>query len=70
VVIKFIHSLLDFSAGNGCQIPLFREILSNESVGVLVQAAFPGGIRMREESDEKVRDMHAKIGQLMMERDF
>jgi len=25
---------------------------------------------MREESDEKVRDLHAKIGQLTMERDF
>ena len=27
---------------------MFREVLPNESVGVLVQTTFPGGIRMRE----------------------
>ncbi len=31
---------------------------------------FEKGQLMREESDEKVRDLHAKIGQLTMERDF
>jgi transposase len=31
---------------------------------------FGKGQLMREESDEKVRDLHAKIGQLTMERDF
>ena len=35
-----------------------------------VDTVFGKGQLMREESDEKVRDLHAKIGQLTMERDF
>jgi len=31
---------------------------------------FGTGQQQREETDEKVRDLHAKIGQLTMERDF
>ena len=33
---------------NSRQVPVFREVLSNESVGILIQTALPGGIRMRE----------------------
>ena len=40
--------MLDFRVGNGRQVPVFREVLANETIGVLVQATFPGGIRMRE----------------------
>ena len=40
--------MLDFRVGNGRQVPMFREVLANETIGVLVQATFPGGIRMRE----------------------
>ena len=35
-----------------------------------VDTVFGKGQLMREESDEKVRDLYAKIGQLTMERDF
>ena len=35
-----------------------------------VDTVFGKGQLMREESDEKVRDLHTKIGQLTMERDF
>ncbi len=31
---------------------------------------FGKGQQQREETDEKVKDLHAKIGQLTMERDF
>jgi transposase-like protein len=31
---------------------------------------FGRGHRQREETDEKVKELHAKIGQLTMERDF
>jgi len=31
---------------------------------------FGGGQQQREETDGKVKDLHAKIGQLTMERDF
>ncbi len=31
---------------------------------------FGSGQQQREETDEKVKDLHAKIGQLTMERDF
>ena len=31
---------------------------------------FGQGQKQREESDEKVKELHAKIGQLTMERDF
>lgn len=31
---------------------------------------FGRGRQQREETDEKVKDLHAKIGQLTMERDF
>ena len=31
---------------------------------------FGTGQQQREETDEKVKDLHAKIGQLTMERDF
>lgn len=39
----------------------------------LVESAdtvFGGGQQQREERDEKVKELHAKIGQLTMERDF
>ncbi len=35
-----------------------------------VDTVFGKGQLMREESDEKVRDLYAKIGQLTMDRDF
>ena len=46
-VIEFIHDLFDFLLGDGCQIPVFREVLSDETVGILVQSTLPGSIRMR-----------------------
>jgi transposase len=33
-------------------------------------SVFGKGPQQREETDEKVKDLHAKIGQLTMERDF
>ena len=33
-------------------------------------SVFGKGQQQREETDEKVKDLHAKIGQLTMERDF
>ena len=34
------------------------------------ETVFGKGQQQREETDEKVKDLHAKIGQLTMERDF
>lgn len=34
------------------------------------ETVFGKGQQQREESDEKVKNLHAKIGQLTMERDF
>ena len=34
------------------------------------ETVFAKGQQQREETDEKVKDLHAKIGQLTMERDF
>ena len=47
-MIEFIHGPCDFLLGDGCQIPLLREVLSDETISILVQSALPGGIRMRE----------------------
>ena len=47
-VIEFVHGSFDFLWGDGCQIPVFREVLSDEPIGILVQSTLPGGIRMRE----------------------
>lgn len=47
-VIEFVHDILDFGVGDGAQITVFGEVLSNEPVGVLVRTTLPGGIRMRE----------------------
>ncbi len=47
-VAKFIHGMLDFDVAHGRQLPLFREVLANQAIGVLVQSALPRGIRMSE----------------------
>ena len=47
-VIEFIHGLFNFAYCNGRQIPVFREVLPDESIGILIQSTFPGGTRMRE----------------------
>ena len=47
-MIKFIHGLFNFIFCNGRQVPVFREVLPYESIGILIQATFPRGIRMRE----------------------
>ena len=47
-LIVFVHGLFDFLLSDGCQIPVFREVLSDETVGVLVQSTLPGGIMVRE----------------------
>ena len=47
-VVTFIHGIFDFSVGDSSQVPVFREVLTDETIGILVQSALPGGIRMRE----------------------
>ena len=47
-MIEFIHGIFNFTFCNGCQIPVFREVLSNEAIGIFIQSTFPRGIRMRE----------------------
>ena len=47
-MVEFIHGMLDFIVGDGRKVPVFREVLANEAIGILVHTAFPGGIRMRE----------------------
>lgn len=46
-VIEFIHGLIDFLLGHCGQVPVFREVLPDEAIGIFVQSALPGGIRMR-----------------------
>jgi hypothetical protein len=40
--------MLDFSVGDRSQVPVFRKVLTDETIGILVQSALRGGIRMRE----------------------
>lgn len=47
-VIEMVHDLLDFRIGDGRQVPAFREELPDKAVGVLVQPALLGGVRMGE----------------------
>ncbi len=47
-LVKFIHGMLDLYVAHGHQLPLFREVLANQAIGVLVQSALPRGIRMGE----------------------
>ena len=47
-MIEFIHGIFNFTFCNGCQIPVFREVLSNEAIGIFIQSTLPRGIRMRE----------------------
>ena len=47
------------------QIQDWRKRLLNDA-----DQLFGRGHQQREETDEKVKDLHAKIGQLTMERDF
>ena len=64
-VFEFVHGPFDFMFCHGGQIPVFREVLPNEFVGVLVQATLPGGIRMREiDTGLKVTDHAFMIGEL------
>ncbi len=47
-MVELIHGMRDLRIGHRRQIPVFREVLTDETIGVLVQAPFPRGIRMRE----------------------
>ena len=47
-MIEFIHGLFNLTLDDGRQIPIFREVLPYESIGILIQSTFPRGIRMRE----------------------
>jgi len=47
-MIEFVHDFLNFCIGHGRQVAVLRKILPDETVGILVQATFPGGTRMRE----------------------
>ena len=47
-MIEFFHGPCDFLLGDGCQIPLLREVLSDEIISILVQPPLQGGIRMCE----------------------
>ena len=50
---------------HGGQIPVFREVLPNECVGVLVQTTLPRGIRMREiDLGPKVMSHAVMVGEL------
>ena len=48
-MIKAIHGMQDVLCGNGIEATLLWEELSDQSVHVLVGAALPGSVRMREE---------------------
>ncbi|OOY82545.1 hypothetical protein BOW12_05295, partial [Solemya velum gill symbiont] len=48
-IVQFIHHLVDFRLSDGCKVPMLWEVLANESIGVLIQATFPGGIGMGKE---------------------
>jgi len=37
--------MLDFSVGDGSQVTVLWEVLTDEAIGILVQPALPGSIR-------------------------
>jgi hypothetical protein len=45
-MIEYIHGLFNLTLGDSRQVPVFREVLPYESIGILIHATFPGGIRM------------------------
>lgn len=38
--------MVDLLLRDACKVPVFREVLANEAVGVPIQPSLPGGVRM------------------------
>lgn len=47
-MVEFVHGLVNFVPGHSCQVPTFRKVLADESVGIFVQSALEGGISVGE----------------------
>lgn len=48
-IIEFIHHQLNFFRGDRRERPVLGKVLANEPIGIFIESAFPGGIRVRKE---------------------
>ena len=49
-VIQFLHNLLDLGRGQLFEVSSFGRVLTDESVGIFIQATFPGMVGLAKET--------------------
>ena len=47
-VVEFIYGMVDFDLGDSRQVPMFREVLADETNCALIKASPPGSLRVDE----------------------
>ena len=60
-IVEFVHHVLNLFWGNSLKGPLFGEILSNETIRIFIEPAFPGCIGMSKKEADLQRLRHDRM---------